>query len=130
MKVRKDTVGMMAEVVWRDPFRVTINPSRSDLSDMTLDESIFPLQKERGTIVAVREGIVVVCHTTTTDSPLCEGVEMDCTFVPEDRIESVAIALEMVPMEEWVKRRRESNDELRKESSTSGASRLDAAIPS
>jgi hypothetical protein len=105
----------MAEVVWRDPFRLSIKPGRPDLSDMALNESIFPLQRERGVIVAVREGIVVICHTATTDSPLYEerSLEMDCSFVPEDRIESVTLY-----------------EPRTKENGTSGASRLDAAVPS
>lgn len=94
MKLKRDVVGRMAEIVWRDPCRINLENKRLDLSDVPMGESMLPRQKERGVILAVREGIVAICHTETTDSPLKEDDtlhEYDCTFIPEDRIESLVL---------------------------------------
>jgi hypothetical protein len=93
MRIGKACIGRMAEVAWRDPFRMGITSTKRDFSDVEVSEAVFPLQRERGVIIIIREGIVVISHTQTTDSPLEDSPTLanDCTFVPEDRIESITL---------------------------------------
>jgi hypothetical protein len=93
MKLRRDTVGKMVEIAWRDPFRTTLRNVKADFADVEISEAAFPRQQERGVIKAIRNGIVVICHTECVESGLGPDAapQYDVTYIPEDRVESVTI---------------------------------------
>ena len=96
MNIPKRLIGKYVEIVWRDPVTCTVKSFVPDLSDIPSPDKFLAMQKERGVLGAVENGVVRIDHTMGTDSVLTPNPSTDIqmTCVQEAVIESCTV---MVP---------------------------------
>lgn len=89
MKVGRQYLGKYVEMVWRDPGEARVN--HAELGEPK-GRGCLASWRERGVIVDVTDGIVVVEHSHATGAPLLKQPDESVrTFVPEDLVESITI---------------------------------------
>lgn len=93
MKVGRQYVGKYVEFVWRDPTAATAKTAVGSLEGLEKGRSALAIWKERGVIIDLTEGVVVLEHSYGIDPPIGvkEYDEHTCTWVPEELIESITI---------------------------------------
>ena len=93
VKLRRDHVGKLVELVWRDPCAAHVKSHARDRSDIPRGLSVLATQRERGVIDDITDGVVRIVHTEGTDSPMVPdpSVDLYVTWVPESLIETITI---------------------------------------
>ena len=96
MKLGRQYLGKVVEVVWRDPKwdRVQSHDSK-ERSDVPKGLAALARWREYGVIDDITDGVARVIHSmgegASRDPAQSEADEFVCTWVPEDLIESIRV---------------------------------------
>jgi hypothetical protein len=89
MKIKKEMIGRLVEVSWRDPVGVVRQPLH--IANALKGMSGLALWRERGVLDDITDGVLRIIHSEGVEPGSDRVDEMSYTLVPEDLVVSLTL---------------------------------------